>query len=67
MPDHIPTISVKSLREMLSGYPDDFEISFSGLEFYRLKTRGEKLVQMEFNEHVSRSKTTGKVTVANPE
>lgn len=33
-------ISVKDFRELLQKYDDDLPISFSGLDFYRLKDRG---------------------------
>lgn len=46
-----PTITVGRLRQELELYPDDFELSFSGLTFYRVKTRGPDLVQIEFNEY----------------
>lgn len=49
------TITVGDLKEMLELYDNDFEISFSGLDFYRLKTRGPKLVQVEFNEVIYRN------------
>lgn len=35
---------------MLEAFDDDAELCFEGMEFYRLKVRGEKLVQMEFND-----------------
>src|ERR1700753_309884 len=49
-------ITVGELREQLNGYSDDTEITFGcaldavPLIFYRVKTRGEKLVQIELNE-----------------
>jgi len=67
MPDsRVPTISIGRLREELAGYPDDYELSFSGLEFYRVKPYGPKLVQVEFNEHVHRDET-GRVVLVNLE
>ena len=43
------------LKKMLEDVPDDWDITFSGgLEFYRLKRRGDKLLQIEFNQHVYR-------------
>jgi hypothetical protein len=63
---HTPTISVGRLREELATYPDDCELSFSGLEFYRIKEHGPKLVQLEFNEQVHRD-GTGRVVLVNPE
>lgn len=62
----LPTITVGMLRDALAMYPDDHELSFSGLEFYRVKQRGPDLVQIEFNEHVHRDET-GRVVVINPE
>jgi hypothetical protein len=47
-------ITVGDLRRQLEGYPDDAELFFGGLRFYRLKSRGEKLVQLEFQEQVYR-------------
>jgi hypothetical protein len=40
------------LRQCLSVYEDDFDLSFGGLEFYRVKTRGENLAMVEFNQAV---------------
>jgi len=48
----IPTITVGELRRALSLYSDDAELSFGGLEFYRVKSRGEHLAQIEFNQAV---------------
>jgi len=48
----IPTISVGELKQHLSVYPDDFQLSFGGLTYYRLKTRDENLVLMEFDQLV---------------
>lgn len=51
----IPTITVGDLRERLSGFPDSMEIMFSGcLTFYRIKQRGDNLLNMEFNEQIYR-------------
>lgn len=47
-----PKISVRELRDALAPYPDDWELTFGGLEFYRVKTRGENLVQIEFSQLV---------------
>lgn len=55
MPSHkkqVPTIKVGWLRRCLDGYPDDFDLSFGGLEFYRIKTRGENIAMVEFNQPV---------------
>lgn len=61
-----PTITVGELKEKLSNFSDDTELSFSGLEFYRLKIRGDKLVQIEFNQPVYLN-DKGYVVVENPE
>ena len=42
-------LTVGDLKSMLSGYENDMELNFSGLDFYRLKQRGPNLVQVEFN------------------
>ena len=61
-----PLITVAVLKAHLSAYPDDTELDFSGLDFYRLKQRGEKLVQIEFNQQVYRT-PEGDVVVQNLE
>lgn len=61
---HPPTIKVGDLRRDLQCYPDDFDLSFSGLEFFRVKTRGENLAQVEFNQLVYLDKH-GQVDVEN--
>ena len=48
----IPTITIAELKEHLKVFPDDCDISFSGLTFYRTKARGPKLVQIEFKETI---------------
>ena len=45
-------ITLGEFRQHLEAYPDDYEIYFSGLDFYRIKQRGEKLIQVEFNQQV---------------
>lgn len=49
-------ITVGDLKERLAAFPDDCLISFGcdDLAFYRLKMRGEKLVQVEFDQSVYR-------------
>lgn len=45
------TLTVGDLRRHLAAYDDDFEIQFDGgLTFYRVKTRGDNLAMVEFNE-----------------
>ena len=43
-------MTVGKLRQRLELFPDDWTVEFSGLDFYRLEPRGDKLVQMEFNQ-----------------
>ncbi len=46
-------MTVGEFKDLLKDWPDDFELTFSGgLEFSRLKKRGEKLVDVEFNQTV---------------
>lgn len=54
-------ITVGELKRHLEVFGDDWVVDFSGLEFYRTKARGEKLVQIEFSEMVGRSLKTGLV------
>lgn len=61
----IPTISVAELREALSGYPDNYRVSFSGLDFYRVKQRGPEMLQIEFSQAVHRT-PEGRVVVEFP-
>ncbi|WP_421173899.1 hypothetical protein [Aeromonas enteropelogenes] len=58
-------ITVGELKRQLALWSDDTEVSFSGLDFYRLKGRGEKLVQIEFNQMVYKDKQSGKVVIEN--
>lgn len=62
---NIPTISVGDLRRHLEPFGDDWEVSFSGLKFFRTKARGPKLVQIEF-EQVVYLDEQGHVVVENP-
>lgn len=50
MDKSMATITVKELLQELELYDGDSEVIFCGLDFYRLKLRGEKLVQVEFNQ-----------------
>ena len=56
-------ITVGELKEQLRLYSDDTEITFGNtleavpLVFYRVKTRGDKLVQIELNELRDENKT----------
>ena len=55
-------ITVGELREQLKLFAGDAELYFGGLRFNRLKSRGEKLVQLEFHEQVYRDRD-GTLTV----
>lgn len=57
-------LTVGELKKELEGYPDHYELYFGGLDFYRLKQRGPKLVQVEFNQTVYKDKN-GKVVIEN--
>ncbi len=45
-------ITVGKLKAELECWPDDMQLTFGGLTFYRLKQRGPELLQMEFNQTV---------------
>jgi hypothetical protein len=55
MSEEVRTITVGQLRDDLRLYPDDCELIFGSgnLSYYRTKSRGKKLVQIEFNEDTS--------------
>ena len=55
-------ITVGDLRRRLDAFPDDAEVSFGGLTFYQLRTRGPNLVLMEFSQTVYRT-DDGKLVV----
>ncbi|MCY1699505.1 hypothetical protein OVA10_15775 [Lelliottia sp. SL45] len=57
-------MTVGELLDQLQHYPRDTLLSFSGLDFYRLKWRAENLVQVEFNQAVYRD-SDGLVIVEN--
>jgi hypothetical protein len=59
------SITVEDLIKHLNGYPLHFKIYFGGLDFYRLKQRGENFIQMEFNQPVYLD-AQGNVVVENP-
>lgn len=46
-------ITAGELAEQLKGYADH-ELYIGGLEFFRLKVRGPKLLAIEFNQQVYR-------------
>ncbi|MBK7905398.1 MAG: hypothetical protein IPJ78_02435 [Gemmatimonadetes bacterium] len=47
-------ITVGALVELLRAFDPDCELTMGGLQFYRLKLRGEKLLQLEFAQQVYR-------------
>ncbi|MEX0899438.1 MAG: hypothetical protein WD081_01965 [Gammaproteobacteria bacterium] len=47
-------ITVGELKQHLKAFNDDEILDFSGLEFYRLKSRGPKQVQVEFSQIIFR-------------
>lgn len=47
-----PTITLGHLREQLKPYPDNYEVIFSGLDFFRVKEKSPGLLQIEFNQQV---------------
>jgi len=55
-------ITVGDLRRRLEAFPDDAEVSFGGLTFYQLRTRGPNLVLIEFSQTVYRT-DDGKLVV----
>lgn len=61
----IPTITVGELLDQLKGLDRSTRISFSGLDFYRIKPRGS-ILQIEFHQQVYLD-DKGLVVVDNPE
>ncbi|KIA81848.1 hypothetical protein QR66_02355 [Chromobacterium piscinae] len=59
-----PSINIGFLKSQLEGLPDHYTIDFCGLEFYRIKQRGETHVQLEFNQPVYLNEA-GRVVVQN--
>ncbi len=57
-------MTVGEFRKELAAFKDDDELSFCGLDFYRLKRRGEDLVQVEFDQQVY-TDDDGKVVIEN--
>lgn len=60
------TLTIGELRKSLELYPDDWQVIFGceDLEFYRTKQRGDKLVQIEFNQSFTRN-SEGKIVIDN--
>lgn len=48
------TMLGKDFKKMVMGIPDDAEIDFSPLTFYRFKNRGENLIHMEMSEAIQK-------------
>lgn len=46
---HIPTITVGELLDQIKNLDRSAKISFSGLDFKRVKPRGPDIYQIEFN------------------
>lgn len=59
-------ITIGHLIDELSKYPNDFTVDFSGLDFDRVKQRGDTHVQIEFIQAVFRT-AQGTVVVHNLE
>jgi hypothetical protein len=57
-------ITVGELKKHLENFSDDTVIYFGGLDFHRTKTRGDKLVQIEFNQQVYKTED-GKIVIEN--
>lgn len=45
-------ITVRELMEELRKHDPDAEVFFGGLDYYRVKSRGSKIIQIEFNQSV---------------
>lgn len=57
MAEHRRKVTVGEFRSLLKGIPADWEITFAGvLEFNRIKQRDAKLIDVEFNERIYRTK-----------
>ncbi len=51
---HLACVTVGDLKRQLDSYPESAELHMGGLQFYRLKRRGDDLVQLEFGQQVYR-------------
>ncbi|AOM39198.1 hypothetical protein [Xenorhabdus hominickii] len=49
------TIDLDTLLQQLNKYPADTRVSFSGLDFLRVKQTGENIIQIEFAQSVYRT------------
>lgn len=65
--DHtIPlTEFLEHLKPFIDNGAEKYDVSFSGLDFYRTKLRSDTRIQIEFNEIVYRDKNDN-VVVENP-
>ena len=66
MSNRKPLITVEQLIRELSFHDKDARVEFSGLDFMRVKSRGDDLVQIEFDQQVYRD-SSGNVVVQNLE
>lgn len=57
-------VTVKEFIALLQNEEQNKELVFSGLDFFRLKDRGE-IIQVEFNQVVYKDDNTGKVIIEN--
>ena len=55
-------MTIGELKDTLKGWPDDYEIILGcpELKFYRLKQRGDKLIQLEFSRSIYKDNETGR-------
>ena len=60
-----PKMTIGELRKHFDEIPDDWTVNFSGLDFYRIKRRDEKHVQIEFSQ-LDYLDSGGRVIVENP-
>jgi len=63
------SLTVGDLKRELSAYEDDRELCFGDeecLTFYRLTPRGEKLVQVEFEQTIYRNQQ-GRIVIIEPD
>ncbi|GAA6134385.1 hypothetical protein NBRC116188_11740 [Oceaniserpentilla sp. 4NH20-0058] len=58
-------LTVGELKKILNLYPDDMRLDFSGLDFYRIKQRSDKLLQVEFNQLVYKNEENNQVIIEN--
>lgn len=49
------TMELGDLLRQLEGYPPETRVYFGGLDFYRVKARGDDQIQIEFNQSVYRT------------